>query len=62
MQNTTEPVIFLSVDMNHAVQKGPEEDVGEHLAEKSVGEQLLSAPEELVPVKAGFPQQHQPQR
>jgi len=47
--------------MDHAVEEGPEEDVCEHLAEESVGEQLLPAAEELLPVVASLPQQHQPQ-
>ena len=44
-----------SVDMDHAVEEGPEEDVGEHLPKESVGKQLLSAPKELLPVVAGLP-------
>jgi len=31
-----------SVDMNHAIEEGPEEEIGEHLPEEPIGEECLS--------------------
>ena len=31
-----------SVDMNHAIEEGPEEEIGEHLPEEPIGEERLS--------------------
>jgi len=48
------------VDVNHPVQEGPKQHVGEHLSEESVGEKLLPAAEVLLPVHPGLPQDHRP--
>ena len=50
------------VDVDHAVEECPEEDVGEDLAEEPVGEKLLSAGEVLFPARAHLPENHQPKK
>ena len=54
-------VLVLLVDMDHAVEEGPEQDIGEHLSEEPAGEKRLPGPKELLPLTASLPQDHQPQ-
>ena len=47
--------------MDHSVEEGPEQHVGEHLPEESVGEERLSRSEELLPRAARLPEDEQPE-
>ena len=37
------------VDMDHAIEEGPEEEVGEHLPKEPIGEQCLSGAKVFLP-------------
>ena len=37
------------VDMDHAIEEGPEEEVGEHLPKEPIGEQCLSRAKVFLP-------------
>ena len=45
------------VDVDHAVEEGPEEEVCEHLAEEAVREEGLPGAEELPPGPTGLGRQ-----
>ena len=42
------------VDMDHAIEEGPEEEIGEHLSKEAIGEQCLSRSEVFLPRAASL--------
>ena len=48
--------------VHHSVEKGPKQDIGEHLAEKSICKQRLARSEILFPRTARLPEDQQPEQ
>ena len=55
-------LLMILIYVHHAVQKGPEQDIGEHLTEKSVCKQRLARSEILFPRTSRLPEDQQPEQ
>ena len=55
-------LLMILIYVHHAVQKGPEQDIGEHLAEKAVSKQRLARSEILFPCTSRLPENQQPEQ